>query len=159
VKNGKGKEIGENEDYEGSFKNDKRDGKGKLYFKKGKNTYTGDFKEGNMNGMFEIYWNNGDSYVGFVVNGIFEGKGRYKWIEGMEYNGFYEKGIRQGYGEYTYQDGSQFKGEFINNKPHGKGILNQLGNENEVYFDHGNQILNKDNKTKKVEKEERKFNY
>jgi hypothetical protein len=151
VRNGFGVETSEVEEYQGTFKNDKKDGQGKLEFKKSNNTYVGDFKEGKMTGKCEFLWANGDRYLGSIVNGVFDGSGKYSWSDGMEYEGNYDKGVRRGLGIFKWKDGRIYKGEFENNLPHGNGVIIQNGIERPVKSNMGSTInanfdMNKEDK-------------
>ena len=127
-KNGKGKEICENEYiYVGDFMNDLKHGSGKLeYFENGE-TYEGEFYQGEITGKGIYIWSNGEKYEGDFVKGIKHGKVIYSWPDGCEYKGEYNNGIRQGKGQYMWEDGRIFKGIFKEGKPDGKGIIYYKG--------------------------------
>ena len=127
-KNGKGKEICENEYiYVGDFMNDLKHGSGKLeYFENGE-TYEGEFYQGEITGKGIYIWSNGEKYEGDFVKGIKHGKGIYSWPDGCEYKGEYNNGIREGKGQYMWEDGRIFKGIFKEGKPDGKGIIYYKG--------------------------------
>jgi len=132
MRNGNGVETSETEHFEGTFKNDKKDGHGVLFFKKTNNKYDGDFKDGKMTGNCVFSWANNDRYVGNIVNGVFDGRGKYYWSDGMEYEGNYDKGVRRGFGVFKWKNGKIYKGEFENNLPHGNGVIIHNGNEKNV---------------------------
>ena len=58
--------------YEGTFKDGRREGRGKIVFPDG-NSYEGDFERGIPHGMGKFKNENGDIYTGKVVNSRREG--------------------------------------------------------------------------------------
>ena len=81
--------------YEGEFKSDKLSGNGKIYFKKEGQFYEGQFDNNKINGYGTFKWKNGDSYLGFMKDGIMHGSGTYIYKNGKIVKGFYLNGIRQ----------------------------------------------------------------
>ena len=68
IKEGKGREETSENIYEGEYKNDKKNGKGKLTYKNLKDFYEGDFKDNNITGKGHYEWANGESYIGTFLN-------------------------------------------------------------------------------------------
>ena len=90
-------------------------------------------------------WANGQIYSGQFVNGNYEGIGIYLWPNGVKYYGeflgceinglgvrFYNNGIyfgnwkngkNENSGTFYWTNGAKFKGNFIDDKIYGKGIL------------------------------------
>ena len=64
----------ENGIYEGEFRNEIREGKGKMIWNDG-DRYEGEWKNDNKNGIGIYYYNNGDKYEGEFKNNAYEGKG------------------------------------------------------------------------------------
>ena len=54
----------------------------------------------------QINYENGDSYVGDMVNGIPEGEGEYTWFEGCSFKGTFVQGNPCGSGTFTFTDGT-----------------------------------------------------
>ena len=137
LKDGKGKEETLENIYEGEFKNDKKNGKGKLYYKILKDTYEGDFKDNNITGNGFYEWSNKETYKGTFLNGKMHGKGIYKWPDGGKYEGDYFNNIKEGNGIFTWSNGKIFHGPFKNGKPHGNGILIMKDKKFNVTFNNG----------------------
>ena len=148
LREGEGIEIGNGGKYEGSFENDKRSGKGKIYFDSG-DYYEGDFSDNKFNGKGHFIWKkNGHEYIGDYLNGIIHGNGLYKWNKDQYYKGQYINGVKEGEGEIKYADGKKFICPFKNGKPNGIGIfIDPKGKQKEVQFIDGK--INKDYKGKK----------
>ena len=81
--------------YEGEFKNDKLNGKGKIIFKNEGHYYEGDFENNEINGYGTFKWKNGDCYTGQMLNGKMHGLGKYKYNTGQVFEGTYANGIKQ----------------------------------------------------------------
>ena len=137
LKDGKGKEETIENIYEGEYKNDKKNGKGKLYYKILKDTYEGDFKDNNITGKGFYEWSNKETYKGTFLNGKMHGKGIYKWPDGGKYEGDYFNNIKEGNGIFTWSNGKVFSGPFRNGKPHGNGILTIKDKKFKVFFNNG----------------------
>ena len=148
LREGEGIEKGNGGKYEGSFENDKRSGKGKIYFDSG-DYYEGDFSDNKFNGTGHFIWKkNGHEYIGDYLNGIIHGNGLYKWNKDQYYKGQYINGVKEGNGEMKYADGKKFICPFKNGKPDGIGnFIDPKGKEKEVQFIDGK--INKDYKGSK----------
>lgn len=85
--------------YEGPFKNDHFDGKGRLTFK------------------------NGDVYDGTFLEGQMHGAGHYIFVIGGYYVGPFANNMANGEGRKQYPNGDSYTGEWKDDKRHGKGIL------------------------------------
>ena len=85
--------------------------------------YTGQFKDGKMEGRGTFYFNNGDKYEGEIKNNIFEGKGAYYYHNGEKYVGDFKKNMRDGRGVFYYKNGDLYEGEWKKHKRHGKGVI------------------------------------
>ena len=123
IKNGFGKEDCTDHNYEGEYKNDQKNGEGKLYFKLLKDTYEGNFIDNNITGNGTYIWNNGEKYIGNFLNGKMDGKGKYFWPDGSYYEGDYINNIKEGNGKFKWSNGKIYEGPFKNGNPNGKGIL------------------------------------
>ena len=148
-RNGKGEynSITENYNYNGDWKNDKKEGEGTLNFTDG-TEYTGYFKNNQFNGEGKMIWKNGFSYQGNFLNnclhgkgylrgnnehiyegdfknGKFHGNGTFKWINrtGTEfYKGNYTCGQKDGKGEFHFSNGHVYNGSWKSGEPDGEGI-------------------------------------
>ena len=103
----------------------------------------------------EIRYDNGDRYVGELINGIREGKGIMNGTNGIIYIGdlkndkgegkgiFYynngdiyegdlRKGKREGKGIYYYNNGDRYEGDFRKDKKEGKGIMYYINDDREM---------------------------
>jgi hypothetical protein len=58
---------------------DKPHGKGLCYYKNSEKIIFGDYKNGQLEGMGELYFMNGDFYTGEFRCDKKEGRGLYKW--------------------------------------------------------------------------------
>ena len=142
LREGKGKEETNEHVYEGEFKNDKKNGSGKLEYKLLKDTYEGEFKDNCITGIGFYTWANKDSYKGSFVNGKMHGKGLYKWPDGGEYYGDYVNNIKEGKGVFKWVNGKVFEGPFRKGRPNGIGKLRTNNREVDVEFKEGKLITN-----------------
>ena len=142
LREGKGKEETTEHIYEGEFKNDKKNGTGKLKYKILNDTYEGEFQDNVITGIGFYTWSNNDTYKGSFVNGKMHGKGLYKWPDGGEYYGDYINNIKEGNGVFKWVNGKVFEGPFKNGRPHGVGKLKTNNKEIEVEFKEGKLITN-----------------
>lgn len=109
------------DEYIGSCVNGLAHGKGKA---KGRDTYEGEFKQGNKHGKGTYIWAaNGNKYEGDWLNAKRHGKGTETWSNGQKYIGDYVEGIRTGKGITIFTDGSRYEGEYRDGKRHGFGVL------------------------------------
>ena len=122
-KEGHGIEKNNEYKYEGSFHNNKRNGKGILTYFNSEDKYEGDFKDDKITGNGYYLWENGHSYKGEFVDGKMNGKGLYKWPDGSQFEGEYKDNLRDGKGKFTWKNGICFEGYFSNGKPNGKGKM------------------------------------
>ena len=159
-----------NEKYEGDWKNDKREGKGKLIYSKG--IYDGEWKDNLKNGNGKIYNTNkiiscnfindkmnGNAIIKFKKNNNYYievkfkddkmiEKGIYYFNNGNKLIGFLDENYNINKGKMIYSDGYIYEGEFNNNfERHGKGFIcsniydNKIINDNNLLFDN-NDIKN-----------------
>lgn len=103
--------------YVGSWKNDRRHGRGTCYFAKGE-YFQGDWEQGKMHGQGRMRYSNGDLYLGGWHNGLRSGQGTLNRANGDCYEGFWLNDMREGSGTYFYaQSGKVFVGEWSNDLP------------------------------------------
>lgn len=141
-KNITGREETEFYDYEGSFKNDKKHGKGRIFMRLLNDTYQGDFFNDAITGNGEYLWANKNNYIGEFLNGKMHGKGINTWPDGTRYEGEYVNGIKDGFGKYTKPNGKIYEGGFKEGKPHGLGKLISSKGTVDAEFKMGNIVKN-----------------
>ena len=124
--------------YEGDFKYDKFNGKGKLEFIKEGHSYEGEFKNNEIDGMGIFKWSNGDIYEGEMTNGKMNGYGKYTYSNGQIYEGNYVNGVKEGLGKLIYPNNKIYEGEFKNGKPMGEGTIYINGKKVDIIYKNGN---------------------
>ena len=107
--------------YKGQLKDDKRDGKGIMYYDNG-DRYEGDWKNDKKEGKGIYYYNGGDRYEGDWKNNKYEGKGIYYYNDGDRYEGDWKNDKKDGKGIYYYNDGGREMGDYLNGKQIGKHV-------------------------------------
>lgn len=110
--------------FQGSIRDGRYHGKGRLYHPNGKIKYHGGFKEGLFHGKGMLYTDAGIlSYEGHFLNGKPDGHGRTVYGNGKtHYIGEWREGARDGDGRLFYEDGTlAYEGEFKNDQRHGYG--------------------------------------
>ncbi|MEN2498309.1 MAG: hypothetical protein MHMPM18_002611 [Marteilia pararefringens] len=125
--------------YEGLWKNDQREGNGKLYLatllpheklqsEKGYAErvliYDGNWTKDKKHGNGRQCYLNGDVFEGNFENNQPSGFGKmcYK-STGDIYEGEWQRGVRHGSGQLSRANGDTFKGNFADNKKNGQGEL------------------------------------
>ena len=89
--------------YDGYWKEDKKNGKGRLFSATDGKLYEGDWLDNN--------------YHGYGIE---------TWPDGAKYEGQYEFGKKAGDGHFMWADDSEYVGEFRENNIHGKGITEYI---------------------------------
>ena len=115
--------ISENMAFSGEYKDDLRNGQGKLSSKDGSYVYIGNWVDGKMEGEGMLYSSKIGRYEGHFHKDCFEGKGKLLDVDKNLYEGHFHKGFKKGKGELRLNDGNIYTGEFKNNKYNGKGVL------------------------------------
>lgn len=106
--------------YEGYWKNDKANIKGKLYHADG-DIYEGSWQEDKAHGYGTYFHADGAKYEGQWKEDKQEGLGKETWPDGACYTGEYKNGKKNGKGKFKWADGSEYDGEFADNFINGKG--------------------------------------
>lgn len=107
--------------YEGTFKNDKIDGKGKYTYSDG-SVFEGSFSSGVKNGYGTFTSSFGEITKGTYVNDLLNGFGEYVSADGKyTYSGNFVNDVQNGKGKCTYSNGDTYEGDFVNNQRHGQG--------------------------------------
>ncbi len=109
-------------------------GYGKKRFKSGA-VYTGQFKNGQINGEGKLKYSNGGEYVGQWKNNLREGRGQMKFVNGDVYQGRFVKSTMTGKGFMDFANGDMYDGQFRENAKHGYGIYKYVsGDKYAGYF-------------------------
>ena len=118
-----------------------REGRGAFkYNSPEKLLFVGNWKDNKKNGNGKIY----DDEDNLIFDGFFEndkknGHGILKYVNGDKYDGNFVNDIRQGKGLYYWKDGSRWEGNFVDNVMDGKGIFyNKNGESYEANYTYGN---------------------
>lgn len=106
-------------DYSGGCVNGFANGKGKAI---GRDTYIGNFKQGNKNRSGIYTWASGDRYEGEWKDDKRTGKGTYTYASGNRYEGEWKDGKTTGKGTLTWSNGDRYDGDWKDDK-RTKGIL------------------------------------
>ena len=86
-------------------------------------------------------YENGDHYVGEVVNRDLQGKGVYTFANGDRYEGEFFAYRLQGKGIFKHANGDCYEGEFKDSKYNGKGVLTHAdGTKEEGIFADGKYV-------------------
>jgi hypothetical protein len=93
-------------EYEGDWKNDKREGHGKAKYNTG-DVYIGSWKKCKRHGQGTMYIENGDIYEGNWSNGFKDGVGKYIWRDGEIDLSRYSSDHRVGEGARWSEDGQR----------------------------------------------------
>lgn len=83
--------------------------------------YEGTWKDNKFNGRGVYYFKDGDRYEREFINGNFHGYGKYFYQNGSMYDGNWIKGKKSGLGKFIYADGEAYEGQFVNDLFHGLG--------------------------------------
>ena len=123
----KGKKKYKDGEYVGEFQNGLRDGKGTFYYYENneyeRKKYEGDWKNDKIEGKGKMIWKSGCIYEGEWSNNLKEGKGFEVFPSGQKYEGNYKNSKRDGKGVFYYKNGDRYEGDFKNGKRHGSGIM------------------------------------
>ena len=111
----------ENGLYQGELVDDKREGKGIMYYNCG-DKYEGEYKNDEKEGK-GVYISEGYTYEGEFKAGLRDGKGVIRYKTGDKYDGDWVKDKYNGRGIYYFRDGSKYEGDWKDNQPNGYGIF------------------------------------
>ena len=123
----KGKKKYKDGEYVGEFQNGLRDGKGTFYYYENneyeRKKYEGDWKNDKIEGKGKMIWKAGSIYEGEWSNNLKEGKGIQIWPNGQKYEGNFKNSKFEGKGVLYYENGDRYEGDFKNDNRHGSGIM------------------------------------
>ncbi len=94
-----------------------------FYKEYGKESYTGEMKDGKANGKGRYQFENGSFYEGDYKDNKYEGKGTKKYADSSIYKGDWKNGLHDGVGSKKWKDGLSYNGEWKENKKNGKGVF------------------------------------
>ena len=127
--NGKGRLFSTNGDYyEGYFIDGIIEGIGMFYSKVRGYKYLGEFKNNKFHGRGKLVYDDKMTYEGDFIEGYKDGKGKLVFSDGSYYEGNFVKNNFNGKGKFFFKDGRKYNGEWKNNSMDGKGVFN-WGNE------------------------------
>lgn len=72
-------------------------------------------------GCKSVTYDNGDTYIGYFVDGDREGEGVYTWTDGSRYGGNWHLNKRHGKGTMQFSNGATYEGEWRNGERYGVG--------------------------------------
>lgn len=109
--------------YEGEFRDNVRNGRGKLTDGDG-NVYAGLFVDGRQNDeRGKIAYSNGDTFEGGVVDDLKSGEGILIYANGDRYEGEFRRGLRWGSGEIVFANGDSYEGMWAEDRMSGHGTM------------------------------------
>lgn len=93
-----------------------------------------------LTGYGTKYYDDGDYYTGYMVNGVRHGQGTYYFVDGSYYTGNWANGKRDGYGELYNASGFTYKGYWKDGSFHGKAVAYYSdGSVYDGYFANGDR--------------------
>eukprot|EP01114_Cavostelium_apophysatum_P020212 TRINITY_DN6715_c0_g1_i1.p1 TRINITY_DN6715_c0_g1~~TRINITY_DN6715_c0_g1_i1.p1 ORF type:complete len:1006 (+),score=276.52 TRINITY_DN6715_c0_g1_i1:184-3201(+) len=114
--------------YKGDWKNDEYYGKGT--FKCSTHDYTGEWKHGKHEGRgVFLSHQNGERYDGEWKHGKHDGRGIMIFSNGDKYDGDWKDGRQEGRGVYTFNNSERYDGEFKSNRQEGRGTMTFLSGD------------------------------
>ena len=116
-------------EYVGGCVNGLAQGRGKA---KGRDTYEGEFKQGNKHGKGIYTWANGDKYDGDYLDDRRNGKGTETYQNEGKYVGDWVKSKKTGKATWFYPNGSKYEGEFVNGSFNGFGKLSLVKGDSAI---------------------------
>ncbi|XP_014256125.1 radial spoke head 10 homolog B-like isoform X2 [Cimex lectularius] len=81
----------------------------------------------------EIFFKNGDRYIGRISRMVMEGEGKYIWSDGTIYEGSFKEGTAHGKGSILWPNGSWYEGDMRCNLREGHGITHRISTHGEMY--------------------------
>lgn len=115
-----------NTKYEGEWANNKHNGRGTLWVKKGKSyirQYVGDWADGEMDGQGVYYYDDGSIYKGGWLRNKRSNEGRCDYNNGDHYVGEWANDLQEGLGSMSYVNGNIYEGLWAGGKKEGPGLF------------------------------------
>ena len=137
-------EASTGEFYEGYFKENRKDGRGRSIYSNG-SCYEGQYQNNQRHGKGTFTWGQdsrwaGDTYMGDFKHDKKDGYGQYTWAKAGTYRGEYKDDMRQGYGTFTWPDDTKYEGQWSQNKMHGEGKMISADGRETVGIWHQNEF-------------------
>ena len=108
--------------YAGEYKNDNKDGIGRLYsLKSNRWVFKGLYGKDLRNGHGQLEKDDGSVYYGNYTNDRMHNSGTMTWANGDRYEGSFNQDFKEGFGKLTWANGDFYEGEFLQNLQNGKG--------------------------------------
>jgi hypothetical protein len=107
--------------YNGTFQNDGRNGRGVEVA--GANKYVGDWKDNEKNGNGKLFYDSVLIYEGDWTDDQFNGIGKRFFFDGSYYYGEFKNNQRNGLGIQYWRDGTKYVGEFKKDLLSGSGYI------------------------------------
>ena len=104
----------ENMLFVGNWKNNKKNGIGKIYDEKDRLIFDDFFENDKKNGHGILIYVNGDKYDGEFVNDIRQGKGLYYWKDGSRWEGNFSDNVMDGKGIFYSNEGEIYEANYAN---------------------------------------------
>lgn len=114
--------YGKGLNYEGEWKNNRKNGIGIEIAKDG-SLYKGEFKNGYKHGIGTYFWPDGSQYEGEWKNNLLEGYGIYKFRDGSYCSGIWLSNQINGFGKFTYPGVKYYIGCFKKDNKNGFGLI------------------------------------
>ena len=93
-----------------------------MYFYNG-DRYEGSWKNDKRNGEGTYYYQSGAYYKGSWVDDQKEGKGIFDWKDGSKYEGYWVEDKEHGHGKFVSANGDVYDGEWAGGEMNGEGIM------------------------------------
>lgn len=110
------------ESYSGDFVKGRLEGAGTFIGTNGE-VLEGLFVDSVANGPGVLTWPSGTHFQGLFLNQRFAGQGKIVWADGDSYDGGFVNGVLNGHGVRTFADGRSFEGTFVNGELSGSVVM------------------------------------
>lgn len=133
--------ISKDATYTGEVVDGKRHGHGT--WRNPTETYVGQWFEDKEHGAGRQSWQDGRSYEGEYVNGMFSGHGKMVWPvdDGlMIYEGQYKDDFKNGHGKFTWPSGSVYEGGWLHGRRHGRATFRARTGQQRQGFWHSDEF-------------------
>lgn len=113
---------------DGTWKNGKANGKCQVFYSDG-GTYNGEMIDGEFFGIGKYISKDNVTLEGVFKNGFLNGKAKRTHTNGYILEGDFVNDTLSGYGSIKYSDGTLYKGGILNFLKHGKGVYQELNGD------------------------------
>lgn len=121
-KHGVGTYVSRNGDVRrGQWKDNLATGESQTVDKTGTVLFSGRHERGQMSGHCTVVYEDGSTYDGDFIEGMYDGQGCLKTLDGCVYNGGWKASRRHGHGVYCTSGGYRYEGEWVDGERHGPG--------------------------------------